>query len=217
MKYDKRAPVVKFCTAVFGFFFFVTCNAAVSDSAEHPWQTRIKKDGITVSTRKVDGSPIIEYQADVIVDASLAQVTALFEDDLKTPLWYYQCVKAESVEKIIPDKKISYVVLHLPFPVAERDAVFQTIRSTDPASGVVTYIQTALPTRLPEHKGKIRVLYLNSIWRFAPQADGRTEMYFRQHSNPGGSIPVFLVNKLSVEIPFYSLKNFRKLVLKTKE
>lgn len=217
MGYRTTSSVIKFCIIGFLVFFYAANHSVASYSAEHPWQLQIKKDGISVSTRKVDGSPILEFKADVIVNAPLPKATSFFEDDMKMPLWYHRCVRAELVERKSPDQKISYVGLHLPWPVAERDSVFQTVRSLEPASGAVIYSQSALPTRLPERKGKIRVLYLDSVWRFTPLAGGRTEIYFQQHSNPGGSIPAFLVNKLSVEIPFYSLKNLRKLILESKE
>ena len=208
---------LKFCITGILVFLFACDYSVAAYGAEHPWQLQIKKDGISVSTRKVDGSPILEYKADVIVDAPLPKATSIFEDDTKTPLWYHNCTYAELVEGKIPDQRVSYIVLRLPWPVSERDSVFQSVRSLDPESGTVTYSQSALPTRLPERKGRIRVIYLNSVWRFTPLADGRTEIYFQQHSDPGGSIPAFLVNRLSVEIPFYSLKNLRKLILESKE
>jgi hypothetical protein len=194
---------------IIGFLVFF---CAVAYAAEHPWQLKKEKEGISVSTRKVDGSPVLEYKANTIASAPLAKVISVFEDDAKIPLWYYQCVHAEVVGGKLPDQKIYYVVMHLPWPVTERDSIFQGIRSIDPASGVVTYTQSALPTYLPERKGKIRVLYLKSVWRFTSLADGSTEIYFQQHSNPGGSVPGFLVNSLSVEIPFYSLKNLRNSI-----
>lgn len=204
---------------VFGFFilagsFFYPQEAM---AVEYPWQLRMNKEEIAVYTRKVEASPILEYRANVIVDEPLAKVIRFFEDVKEMPQWYYQCVQAELVQREDLDKKIFYFVLRLPWPVTERDCVFSQIKSINPDNGAVSYIISALPERLPKQKGKIRVLSLNSIWRFTPLKNGRTEIYFQQHSNPGGSIPSFLVNKLSVEIPFYSLKNLRKMIKELKD
>ena len=133
------------------------------------------------------------------------------------PQWYYQCVQAEPIQSESAEKYIIYSVLHLPWPVAERDCVFSWVKLLDPVSREVSYTLSAVSGKFPEQKGKIRVLYLNTIWRFTPLKDGRIEVYFQQHSNPGGSIPSFLVNKLSVEIPFYSLKNLRKMIIEIKD
>jgi hypothetical protein len=186
-------------------------------AAQYPWQLKMHKDGISVYTRKVEASPILEYKADLIVDQPLAKVISFFEDEKKMPQWYYQCVQAELVQKESAEKKIFYFVLHLPWPVTERDSVFSQSKLINPNDGTVNYIISALPERLPKQKGKIRVLSINSIWSFTPLKDGRTKVYFQQHSNPGGSIPSFLVNKLSVEIPFNSLKNLRKMLKEIKD
>jgi len=166
-----------------------------------------------VYTRKVEGSAILEYKAQVNVDAPIEKVISLFEDEKKFPIWYYQCVRSELLQDEGQGKKIFYFVVHLPWPVTERDSVFRRIKTSDPAAKTVTYTLTALPERLAKQKGKIRVLYLKSIWRFKALKGGRTEVYFQQHSDPGGSIPAFIANTLVVDIPFNSLKALRKLVL----
>ncbi len=177
---------------------------------EHEWQLRRDKEGVAVHTRKVDGSPILEYKAVTVVDAPIARVIELFQDPKQTPRWFYQCTHSESIGEE-DGAKIDYFVIHLPGPVSERDSVFKSIKSTD-AKGVVTYVLSALPDRLPRVKGKVRVTYLKSIWRFTPLPGGRTEVFFQQHSDPGGFLPGFVVNPLVVDIPFSSLKNLRALL-----
>jgi hypothetical protein len=195
----------------------ICCFANGLFAAEYPWKLRVKSDGITVYTRKVEGSPILAFKADMIVDASLDKVVRFFEDEEKIPQWFHQCTRAELLESNGPDQKVLYFVVHLPWPVTERDSVFRRDRSVDRSTGVVTYIATALPERLPVAKGKIRVQALNSTWKFTPLEGNRTEVYFDQHSDPGGFIPPFIVNKLVVDMPVNSFRNMRKMILGTKE
>jgi hypothetical protein len=155
---------------------------------------------------------MLEFKSDVIINAPIDKVIALYEDSAKLPAWYYQCTKMELVEDINENEKIFYFVIHLPFPVAERDSVFRRIKSVDSATGIVTYEITAMPDRLPKVKGKIRVPSVKTIWHFKPLDDGKTEVYFQQRSDPGGSIPAFLANSLVLDIPFQSLKNLRQLI-----
>ena len=204
---------------IFGFFILVSLFFSLPETsaAEYPWQLRVNKEEIAVYTRKVEASPILEYKANMIVKAKLSKLVRFFEDTKKMPQWYYQCVQAKPIPSESAGENIVYFVLHLPWPVAERDCVYRWVKSLDSASGEVSYTYGAVSGKFPEQKGKIRVLYLNTIWRFTPLKDGRIEVYFQQHSNPGGSIPSFLVNKLSVEIPFYSLKNLRKMIIEIKD
>ncbi|MDE2222914.1 MAG: START domain-containing protein [Candidatus Omnitrophica bacterium] len=182
--------------------------------AEYPWALKLRQDGVSVYTRKVPGSDILEFKSDVIVNAPIKKVTAFFEDAREVPKWSYQCRRMRLVQDERPQSKVFYYVIHLPWPVTQRDCVFRRIKSVDPATGVVTYGLTGLPQRLPQKRGNVRVTYLKTIWRFTPLKDGRTGVYYQQFSNPGGSLPPFLANALVVEIPYNSLKNFRTLVQK---
>lgn len=179
---------------------------------EYPWQLRLERDGIAVYTRRVEASLIVEFKSSVIVNEPLDKVISFFEDESNLTRWYYQCVRAEVVRKKSLGERIFYFVINLGWPVKDRDCVFSQVKSLDPASGAISYALCALPETLPREKGKVRVLFLNATWRFTPLEKNRTEIYFQQHSNPGGSVPVFLVNKLSLEIPFHCLNNLRRMI-----
>jgi hypothetical protein len=194
--------------------FFVLALTNPLYAAEYPWQLKKTAEGISVYTRKVEGSPILEFKAAMTVDAPLAKVIPLYEDVKGLTSWYYQCTHVELIKDEGPQGKILYIVLHLPWPVTERECVFRRSKSTDEKNSSISYSIQALPELFPVQKGKIRVLMINSLWSFTPLPYGKTEIYFRQHSNPGGSIPAFLVNVMAVDIPFNSLKTLRQLIMK---
>jgi START domain len=179
---------------------------------QNPWQLRQTQEDIPVYTRVIAGSPILEYKAHVIMDAPISRAIALFEDEKQIRHWYYQCVHSELVERDGPNKVVIYLVLHLPWPVAARDFVFRRTRSEEQASGIITYTLTALPDRLPPVKGMIRVRSIESIWRFKSLSNGRTELFFQQHTDPAGSVPSSIINQLAAQTPYNTLKNFRKLL-----
>ena len=194
--------------------FFVLTLTNPLYAAEYPWQLKKTAEGISVYTRKVEGSPILEFKATMTVDAPVAKIIPLFEDVKGLTSWYYQCTHSELIKDEGPQDKILYIVLHLPWPVTERDSVFMRSKSTDEKNLNISYSIQALPELIPVRKGKIRVLMIHSLWRFTSLPNGKTEIYFRQHSNPGGSIPAFLVNAMSVDIPFNSFKTLRRLIMK---
>jgi hypothetical protein len=182
------------------------------NAEQSPWQLRENKGGIPVYTRKVAGSPILEYKANVIVNAPILKVIALFEDERQIRRWYFQCIHSELVENDGPKQKVIYLILRMPRPFASRDFIFRRTKSEDPASGTISYFLTALPDRLPLVKGMIRVQSIESVWCFRSLPKGRTEIYLQQHTNPGGSIPVPILNRSAGLTPYNSLKNLRKLI-----
>jgi len=179
---------------------------------DNPWQLNQNKLGIPVYTRKIAGSPILEYKASITINAPIEAALKLFEDEAQIPRWYFQCVHSQLLKNEDPDHKVIYLVLHFPWPVAARDFIFRRSRSDDPKTGIVSYSLTALPDKLPQVKGIIRVQSIKSIWIFTPLPHNQTEVFFQQHTDPGGSIPPAIINKICIETPYYSLMNFRRLL-----
>jgi hypothetical protein len=201
-----------------GIFLGVLLAAASSAvAAEFPWQLKKNEDGIRAEVRKVEGSSILEYKGTVVVNADPEAAVRLFEEDRRIPEWFHQCSEARLIQAITPEEKVLYFVIAMPWPVKDRDLVFRRVRSQDPATGAVEYGTSALPEATPEQPGKVRMPYIKGLWRFTPLGDGRTEITYQQHSEVGGHIPAWLVNKLAVNIPFNSLFRFRELLLKEKK
>ena len=190
--------------------FFALISISSLYASEISWQLKSTSDGISIYTRKVEGSKILEFKATTVINASINKIIPIFEDVPNLSSWYYQCTHSKLVKDEGAQDKIIYIVLHLPWPVAQRDSVFKRSKSVDGEN--INYTIEALPDFLPVKKGKIRVLMINSHWNFKSLPDGKTEIYFQQHSNPGGSIPPFLVNAMAIDTPQNSLKALRDLV-----
>ena len=211
---NKISTIAFIIVCVFSVFFY----SPTLQAAEHPWRLRVNKGGIQAYTRPVDGSAILEFKASVIVDAPLSQVIALFEDVKKMTSWFYQCTASRIIQEGADGQsKIVYIILHLPWPVTERDCIFQISKSVDSTAAVLNYTIVALADRLPADRARIRIPYLKASWRFSSLADGKTEIYFQQHSDPGGFIPTFISNSIVVDMPYNSLKNLRALIKEIKK
>ena len=193
--------------------FLVDARSAVM-AAEYPWRLRVNKQDIEVYTRPVDGSTTLEFKAQAIIAAPVSRVIAVFEDVNLMPAWFHQCTAATLISREDENSKIVHLVMHLPWPVTERDCVYRINRSGDLTQGALTYTVMAVPEMAPADNARIRVPYLKGTWRFTALSDGKTAVYFQQHSDPGGSIPSFISNSIVVEMPFNSLKNLKTLLLK---
>lgn len=205
-------------TGMAALFFLAAVTTVVSPAlaAEYPWELKKDEDGIRVSVRKVEDSPILEYKGTVTVDAKVEETTRFFEEDARMTEWFHNCTEARTLRTETPDQKTLYFVIDMPWPVQDRDLVFRRVCTRDPATGTVVYETSALPQNYPEQEGKVRMPSMKGLWRFTPLSDGRTEIYYQQHSEVGGHIPDWLVNRLAVNIPFNSLSRFRQLLSKTK-
>ncbi len=182
-------------------------------AAENPWQLRKDEDGIRVSTRKVDGSPILEFKSEMTVDTPQDKVVHFYEQVNRYPEWFYQCSAARVLEEKPGGEQIIYYAMHMPWPVSNRDSVYKRTRSTGPGGDVIVKL-SAEPDAYPKQPGKVRVPYLKTEWHFKPLPAGRTEIAFQQHCDSGGHLPAALVNSLSVNMPFKTFQKMRELLKK---
>ncbi len=177
---------------------------------EHPWDLKKDKNGIKVYTRKVDGSPLLEFKAVMKLEVPRNQVMAFYEKIERYPEWFYQCAEARLLEEEAGEQ-IVYYVMAMPWPVSDRDSVYAREKSVE-LGGDVVYRLSARPEAYPEQPGKVRVPYLKILWKFKALPTGGTEVMFQQHCDAGGSIPAALANSLSVNMPFKTFENLRKIL-----
>ena len=88
--------------------------------------------------------------------------------------------------------------------------------SQDKDTRVVTIKQTAKPDYIPEKKNIVRVQRIEGFWQFTPQEDGSVEIVYQVLSDPGGEIPVWLVNASLVSQPYQTLLKMQEVVKREK-
>ncbi len=180
--------------------------------AEPPagWSPARDHDGIQVYTRKVEGSPIAASLAVTRVELPLAAVAALILDVPNQHDWIDSVDESRVLQRLNAAASYNYTVSRAPWPVADRDAVVLTRASRDPATGVVRVESHAAPALIPERKGRVRVRRVDSLWTLTPLGPARTEVRYQVHSDPGGSLPAWLVNAMVTDQPFNTLRNLRR-------
>jgi hypothetical protein len=151
-------------------------------------------------------------------DVGLDELLRLYEEreDGRMPEWFYGCKSVKLVETKSPDEKIFYMVFSMPKPLRERDIAYRRLRSVDAASGVVEYRIKALNDFFPKVRHKIRMPSIDVYWRLNGTPEGKTEIYYEQHVEVGGLLPAWVVNAMSVEVPFKTLTGLRRLTAQKK-
>ncbi len=193
-----------------GIWILLLPLVAMAETGE--WKLAKNEKGIRVSTRKSEDSPIKAFQGVTTADATVDEAVRLFETPESACQWIYQCSEFKILEDKSPEEKIIYFHQDMPWPVADRDVVYQRVRQTDADTGTVTYTLTDLKDVYPEKKAGVRLVSLNGKWRFSPAEGNQVEILDEQHVDPGGSLPTWLVNRLVVDVPFDTLKEFKVLL-----
>ncbi|MFC1764093.1 START domain-containing protein [Planctomycetota bacterium] len=183
-----------------------------ADKKEFKWVLAKDKQGVKVYTRKVDGIDFKECKGVITIKTSLTSLVALVSDVKAAPDWLENCSKSEMLKWINTKEYYTYSLSKAPWPIMDRDTILHNLISQDKATLVVTIKQTGKPDYIKEKKNIARVKRTEGFWQFTAQKDGNVEIIYQVLSDPGGAIPVWLINSSLVSQPYATLLKMQKVV-----
>ena len=169
------------------------------------------EDGITVEEEALPGRvlPILTGTATMAVspDRIAAWVGAVhtYVD------WQHQCEEAHVLPR--PDGRILiYNRIGSPWPVSDRDVVLESERKDFDDGRIHIDFRSTEVDDPPVPRGVVRMPRLVGSYDLTPTPEGGTRVVYTVDSDPGGSLPAWLVRQASKELPFHTLGNLRKRV-----
>jgi hypothetical protein len=169
--------------------------------------------GIVVFDRVVPGSALREFQGTGMIEAPIAAVMAIFDDAAHRTEWMKEAV---AQVKITNEGGIEtfYSRTGAPWPVADRDVVLRATTQFDAEAHMVRieFESTTHPQWPPVDK-VVRMPFLRGHWYLWPLQGGKwTRAEYQVHAHPGGSLPDWLANRVSKEIPHDTILALQKQV-----
>ena len=159
-------------------------------AAEYEYEKAGETDGVTIEQRAMPASKFVELRFTTLTDKTPRSLCdAAFGDgkfDPKEP-----DLKARTIVQESADERVTYDQITPPV-VSNRDYVVRARRIVEGASCRMTFeAANELGPRTPD--GWVRVSKLRGYWLFEPVEGGKTRLTFVVFTDPGGSIPAFLV------------------------
>jgi hypothetical protein len=183
-----------------------------STSVEGDWELKKDKDAIKVYTRSVEGSAIDEFKAVTVLNSTLIKdvlniITNVSGFDKVFP----DCSEAYVLEQDGRYNTVHYIKTDVPFPVSDRDGVYEQRTTIAPGGGSAKVVIRALTGRLPAKQGLVRITRGNGYWELL-QVGADVKVTYQFHGDPGGSVPAWLANSFIVDHPFSTMENLRDLI-----
>ncbi|MBX2981313.1 MAG: START domain-containing protein [Flavobacteriales bacterium] len=176
------------------------------------WSLKKDQDDIKVYTRSVEGSAIAEFKAvTTLNNARLANVLDIVTNVSGFVELFPNCTEATVLEQQGRYNTVHYIRTDVPFPVSDRDGVYEQRTKMDPAGGAATVTILALSDRIPENKKLVRITRASGTWKLT-QAGSNVNVIYQFHGEPGGAVPAWMVNSFIVDQPFGTMQNLRKIV-----
>lgn len=183
-------------------------------SRDNDWELEKDKGEIKIYSRKVNQSRYKEFKGETVLDTSFTAVLGLLNDVAACKHWIHLCAESKTLSEKLGEKgfeRIIYQVTDLPFPASNRDNIYKATVIWSKNNKSVRIQLESLPDYL-EKTSNIRVIDSYGEYKAEPLEGNKVKLTWKHFVNPGGRLPSFIVNILSVNIPYKSLRNFRRLV-----
>src|SRR6185295_1665936 len=132
--------------------------ASAAAQTDAPWLLRDVHEptGTEVYTRdRPNGVP--EFRAVAHMKARLSALTAALLDVDSMPTWVYRTRSVANIEAVSPTEGYSQVIVGMPWPFDDREAIVHWHLVQDAATGAVTLSGTSAADKLPAHPGLVRM------------------------------------------------------------
>lgn len=203
---------------------FALSGLAHADTPSAPkWEMFDEEDGIRMYRRDVPGSSIVALRGEGFVEAPIARVASVLADRKRSVEWIDRLVKTKVLRQISETESINWNHIKTPTPLKDRDFVFKSVITTNPALKKVLFSYYSVKDSLaPETDDYVRGSFKAGKFELTmatrTNKDGSktrgTIVNAEVEVDPAGSVPTFIVNMVQKSWPHKTLTALRKQVAK---
>ena len=176
------------------------------------WELVEVKDGVEVFESAWKGYSEHQYKGVSVLEQPIEIIAAVLSDIGTYPTWFHRCSQA----KKIADKDRSvlefflYIIIDVPWPFADRDAVFHAATTIDMEAGIMIIRSRArADSEVALHKDLVRITNSEQQWLLKKITPHKTLTTFINRTAASGSMTAFIADLGSRATVVESLINMR--------
>jgi hypothetical protein len=187
--------------------------------AASEWELVAAESGISVYRRAVEDRELPIMRATATFAAKPYEILPVLHDVRYHREWMHRCIEAELLERKGPWDAVAYNRTAAPWPVADRDTVFRArLRVMEPGRVIESRFQNVPSLHLkPIPPNTVRLPTMRGFYKFTLQPDGATRVVYQLDTDPGGTIPTWLVIRTTREIPLITVRGLREQVMRRRD
>lgn len=192
-----------------GFIFLLGICPLVSKAQD--CELRKDKGGVKVYACSQDTSKYKLLKAEFsIPNTTFEQLRAFIMDVPNYPTWQYNMVEAQVLKTINDHSLIIRSVTDAPWPVTDREMIVQFSGVIDTGSNLLTMHIKSIPSYdHPKNDKLVRVPFSDATWLVHRDRNNNLQAVYTLRIDPGGALPVWLVNMAIAEGPFESFSKLK--------
>ncbi len=179
------------------------------------WELKKDLDSIKVYVKTNNNHAINEVKAVAHFSSSLNGLVAFVKDIGIHEKYIERCKTAYIIRNVNDSELYYYQETEAPWPVSNRYAVIY-YKISQSANKTVVIKSNNILGLLPPKTDLVEIPALKASWTFTPKGNGIVEGEYYLYVNPGGNIPVWLINLFLVDGPYNTLLKMKKLLAQSK-
>ncbi len=190
---------------VYAIIFLSLINLQSED-----WQLDKDRRGIRVYSREVKGFEIRQFSVSSTTGARLEDIERLMRDLDNYESWMPDVSSCNLLEMEDENTLIYRMIIDSPYPVKDRELVAR-MRFSRPDGTTLHISYENLPEYMAESKKLVRIPYFDGFWEFTSSGDS-TLIKNQFLSDPGGSVPSWLINSFISRNPYQTVLKLKEQV-----
>jgi hypothetical protein len=188
-----------------------------------PWKVVRVDDDITVSERKEADRELPSFKGEGLVKSRPFPILAVLADGTRRREWMHRSGETKVLKQVSDYEAISYQQTLAPWPVSDREVIMRTRvfiiqKENDPYIEIIATFDGEKHDDLKKLDGDkfVWMSYLKGYWHLKQVGPEETMVTYMVNTDPGGSLPNWLINRITRDLPYYTIFYLREQVGKTK-
>jgi len=198
-------------TIILFFLSFVFITTAFSQAN---WKLTKDKDGIQVYQKDLKNSNFKSIKVECTFEGSFDKLISIINNINNYKEWVYNNKTTSLLKRISAYEFYYYTEAYLPWPLDNRDAVMHTKITRDSMNRFLRINSVAVPNFIPPKTGKTRISRSDINWYVTKHSFNTIHITYTFETDPGGNVPVWLVNSFADKGPYESFKKLAELLKK---
>lgn len=188
-------------------------NATTADPNEG-WEKIRDEDGITVYRKEVEGSPLVAFRGEGIVDAPIGRIALIQMDLDHNPEWIEKMVESRLLNVYSDTEFLTYSHIGAPPLVSDRDFVNRIEIEYGAPDRIKFNMHSVVDPKGP-NTDYVRAKLIHSSFELTSLGPNKTMMRCEIHADPMGSLPKWVVNLFQKGWAFKTITGMRKQSART--
>jgi hypothetical protein len=192
-----------------GFFLLLLLSVSTFSllSKELDWVKVKTVKGVSVYKAEVKGR--VAFRGVGKMKGKPETLISIIENPAGWKNWIENIKFGKLIEAVSPTHKIFYQAIRSPFPVSDRDVVYESKIFRDNPESFRIEMKSVLHPKAPKSIG-VRINILFTRYHIEKIDDNTMDVTFETLSDPGGTLPGFMVNWASANYPITLFEGLRR-------